>query len=77
MKGVVLLSSLLLAGCAANWQRSGTTVAQADQDLRECKYEAERATPRSGGDPIAAGIDDGLRESRLRDQCMEIRGYRK
>ncbi len=71
---------LALAGCSAtssNWGKAGASNARVEQDIRECKYEAERATPRSGGDPIAAGLSDGMRHVELRDQCLEIRGYRR
>lgn len=70
----------LLAGCAAtaaNWNRPGTSMAQTEADIKRCDYEAEKATPQSHGDAIATGITDGLRVVRLRDQCMEVAGYKR
>ena len=76
----VMGMGLSLAGCgasAANWNKPGTSLARTERDIAECKYEAQLATPQSRGDPIAAGLSDGLRQVDLRNQCLQIRGYRQ
>lgn len=72
--------TLALAGCgasSANWNKPGASTARTEADIAQCKYEAQLATPQSRGDPIATGIADGMREVSLRNQCLEIRGYRQ
>jgi len=81
MKWSIVLLALLLGACAGSkaneWQKQNSTMAQIEQDLNECKYEADKYTPQSRGDPLATGINDGLRNVSLRDQCMTVRGYQK
>ena len=81
MRSTVVLMALLLGACAGSraseWQKQNSTMAQIEQDLNECKYEADKSTPQSRGDPLATGINDGLRVVSLRDQCMTVRGYQK
>ena len=77
---ILVAAAIALGACAANssnWAKPGTSAARTEQDIRECKYEAEKSTPRSGGDPIAAVLSDGMRTVELRDQCLTIRGYRR
>ena len=82
--------SLLCAGCSATtWKRPSTSAAQAEADFKICDYEANlglgagQHTPVYGasmggaiGSGIGDGIADGLRIVRLRQLCMEARGYR-
>jgi hypothetical protein len=78
---IIATAGLLCAACAGansvDWQRQNSTLVQIEQDLKECKYEAEKYTPDTRGDPIVTGVNDGLRNVKLRDQCMEVRGYSK
>lgn len=72
-------AATLLVGCsatAANWNKPGASAAEAQRDSALCQHEAEMATPPVNGiDPINAGVQEGLRISRLREQCLALRGY--
>ncbi len=64
-----------LVGCATprpNWVRVNTSPAQAAQDLRECDYDAKKATV-----GIRNGFEAGWQEAALSMQCMEVRRYRR
>lgn len=77
----VIVAAALLSACAAttdNWTKPGMSLAQVQQDINECKYEADKATqPTYSRDPLVGGIADGMRLVSLRDQCLQIRGYSK
>ncbi|MCL1981035.1 MAG: hypothetical protein FWG62_08185 [Proteobacteria bacterium] len=78
---LVLLSPLILCGCASQrqWTKPGIVQTEFDRDAAACRREATRATYR---DPFAytSGQDQGLEYSaaqeRLFEQCMFARGYR-
>lgn len=75
------LLCLLLTGCAAvpaadRWHKAGVSSAQVNKDDQECSYEAEKATYSSGGG-FTQGVEDGLRKLKLKEMCMEVRGYRQ
>lgn len=78
---VLLLSTLLAAGCASQrqWTKRGLTQAEFDRDAAVCRREATRANYQ---DPFAfaAGQEQGLENTVAREryfeQCMEAKGYR-
>ncbi len=68
---MIVAAGIALAGCQtgpAAWTKPGVSVAQAEQDFKLCDYEGEKATQESG-------VAGGLRVVRLRDQCMDLKGY--
>lgn len=73
MKYLVLTLALLLAACgtAAEWKKPGASTAQRDQALRECEYEATKATA-----GIINSFEAGWMQAEIHRQCMEVRGYR-
>lgn len=79
-----------LAGCATanQWTRPGASAAQAEADLKVCRYQAElgigsgQQTQVYGanmgaaiGTGISDGIADAIRVNRLQSLCMEAGGY--
>lgn len=78
---LLLLSTLLAAGCASQrqWTKRGLTQAEFDRDAAACRKEATRATYQ---DPFAfaAGQEQGLENTVARErhfeQCMRAKGYR-
>ena len=66
--------ALLVVGCAVPkpWAKPNGTPQQAQQDERECDYEAAKATAN-----ILNGFEAGWQKASLRMQCMETRGYRR
>ncbi len=79
-----------LAGCASEgeeWVRDETQTSQAEQDLAQCKYEAEQATATVGTDDeykttgdaigagVASGVEKGLEQHDLVEKCMKAKGY--
>jgi hypothetical protein len=76
----VAIGALALAGCntaSDAWTRPGASSAQTTRDFNECNYQIGLNSRPSYGDPIAAGVNDGLREGNLMNQCMSLRGYTK
>ena len=90
-RGPMVLGGFLLAGCTASgddaWKQDRTPRSQMQQDLAECKYDAERSTatigtghtPKKMSDAIGEGIGDGvvkgIEQSNLVNSCMNARGY--
>jgi hypothetical protein len=81
---LLALSSIFMISCASNmaWYNPQRTIAHADQDFRECKYDAAKygyVPMHWGGDPIAMGIADGIeqamRTNSIIKECMESKGY--
>jgi hypothetical protein len=73
--------SLFLIGCAAQplnerYHKTGATLSQINQDNKECDYEAERSVHSSGGG-FSQGVEDGLKKVKLKEMCMDLRGYRQ
>ena len=73
---VFLIFSFLI-GCGHPYRHPNKPPSAWDRDYAECKYEAELATAsiplsRTG---IESGVQRGLTQSRLIDQCMKLRGY--
>lgn len=60
---------LILAGCAINWTRPGTTQAQMQRDSAECHYEAIKNE--GSGD----AVEQGMHEGDIEFSCMRLRGY--
>ena len=82
----VLISAVSLIGCASNmaWYNPSRTLPQAEQDFRECKYDAAKYgyVPNQYfglGDPVAAGITAGIEQAMRTNEvirsCMESKGY--
>lgn len=82
---VVAVAVSFVTGCASQmvWYQDGKTFAEADRDLRECKFEAVKhgyvqASP--FGDPIAsgaaAGVEQAFRQNDIMRSCMNAKGYR-
>jgi hypothetical protein len=74
-----LLCALSLSACATTEYvntASVKTVSERDADLATCKYQAMLGTPGSAdNNPMVAGMEDGLRETKLEIACMNARGY--
>jgi len=76
-----------LAACStqpvSQWEKSGQPTSQRDQDLAQCKYEAEKATassgdgrlPKSTNEAVNKGVERGLEQADLIKSCMKARGY--
>ena len=92
--GSMPLGVFLLTGCATPadnaWTQNGSPPSQMQQDLAECKYEAEQATatigttgrtPKTFSDAIsegaAAGVVKGMEQDTLVKSCMKTRGYKR
>lgn len=73
MKNIILIgiTSVCLAGCVTmgEWQRMNTSEAQREQDMKECRYDADKATIN------LPAFDKGWDGAVLFRQCMEVRGY--
>jgi hypothetical protein len=63
----------LLSGCVAmTWRHPERTEAQMQQDMRECEYEAIKATA-----AIINSFEAGWMKGDIQRKCMEVRGYRQ
>jgi hypothetical protein len=80
----VLLSAISLIGCASNmaWYNPSRSVAQAQADCLECKYEATKfgyvaSNPwnDSSGTGIAPAIETVIRQNEIIGACMRAKGY--
>ena len=80
MKPIMMLAVLMLVGCGGGvWVKDNGTQADFNKDLAECNYDV---TKYSGGvgstygrDPIADGIEEGMRRNEIRTACMTSKGY--
>jgi hypothetical protein len=72
MKPLIVAACVLLAGCVVlgPWTQPGKTDAQAQQDLRECEYDAAKATAGT-----INAMQAGWEQGSLETQCMRVRGY--
>lgn len=79
MRPAIPLLCLALAGCASNtpagWQKAGASPADVSRAFQECNYEARKATPPTTVPGDIAG--EGLRIRSLRNECLELKGYRQ
>lgn len=78
LSSIILLVLFLSIGCGHPYRHPSKPQSAWDRDYAECQYEAELAT---AGIPlsrhgIASGMQRGLTQSRLIDQCMKLKGYR-
>ena len=79
---VALAIILLLSGCVSNkvWYNPEKSSAEAERDLRECRYEAEKYSTGAGAgysSPVGSGLDIAFKQLELIRQCMELRGYQR
>jgi hypothetical protein len=79
MKSIVILTAVILAGCAApryapiSYKDAGPTTQREQemaQALRECDYDAEKATI-----GFRNGFEGGFNKAILRRKCMESKGF--
>jgi tellurite resistance protein len=72
MRIIAACAVLALVGCAAPapYRASGVTVSAADKALRECEYEATKATAN-----IINGFEAGWMMGTIKHQCMESKGF--
>ncbi len=83
-------SFLIISGCASSgneWVKDQTPPTAMQQDLAECKYQAESSTatigttdhPSGFGNAVSQGIGDGIvkgmEQADLIKDCMNARGY--
>jgi hypothetical protein len=74
-----LLAAVLLAACtqhSQSWNKTGTTAADVERDMKACKYEAYRSTDQaSATSSEIMGTPQFILD--LQQMCMEARGYRR
>jgi len=86
LAAIMIVAGLSLGACASNmaWYSPSRTLPQAEQDFRECKYDAAKYgyVPNQYfglGDPVAAGITAGIEQAMRTNgvirSCMESKGY--
>lgn len=63
---VLAIIAALTGGCSTRYTKPGVSLAAAQHDLEECRYEAIK---HSNGSTVVTAIY-------LVQQCMELRGYR-
>lgn len=82
----LFLAVILLYGCATSLPFTYRKFGASDTDVQtaraECEYDVAKATHSnrylvSMGDAIASGITQGMEKNRLRDMCMQSKGYSK
>lgn len=76
MKRLIVLAccAFLLASCAPSWKwaKDGGTQSEFDQTVRECRFEADKATG------SMQNLDEWvIRGNRAFHSCMEAKGYYK
>lgn len=73
MKTLLTLTlAATLAGCASfTYVKDGADHARMEQDLRECEFEAAKATA-----GMLNGFEQGWAKGELEIKCMRIRGYK-
>lgn len=77
MKKVILLMCVVFAtGCQTKLVKPGVSQWEADRDLMECQYEAEKyGHVDMWGTGVGAGLEEALRKNKLTMQCMALKGY--
>lgn len=82
----LFLVVVLLYGCATSLPFTYRKFGASDTDVQtarmECEYDVAKATQNNRylfgiGDAIASGITQGMEKTRLRDMCMQSKGYSK
>lgn len=86
MRVAIIVACLACWGCTAatTWTKPGTTRADLDQDMLQCRYQVELAMAGSAGavpptlaDAIVGGMNKGLKHNELTSLCMQTRGWAK
>jgi hypothetical protein len=74
---VALSLSMISCGIHKTYSKPDGGVAQMESDLKECKYEADKATQciTYPTDPAEAAMFRGDERERLTQGCMEAKGY--
>ena len=78
MKYAIVLSLALLcffSGCAKYYYQEGKTIAECEQDFRECGTELKKYQDPNTEDPARYNISYNY-EGKFMDTCMKDRGYR-
>jgi hypothetical protein len=79
MNAIPVLLCLLLTACGIerSYYKPDMSKALLDQDLKQCQYEARKATEciTYPSDPAEAAMFAGDERERLVQHCMEARGY--
>jgi hypothetical protein len=81
--GFILVCTACATTPVSQWNAAGKSSAQREQDLNECKYEAEKSTaslgdgklPKDTGDAVNRGVERGMEQAELIKSCMKVRGY--
>lgn len=68
----MIVTSLVLAGCAGPWVRLGATPADLARDQSQCDYEASLATA-----PISNAVESGMKQGLLTVDCMKAKGWQR
>lgn len=85
-KLLLFLPWIAIYGCATQqpytYQKYGASESDLQTAKMECEYDVAKATQNnryffSMGDAIASGIMQGAEISRLRDLCMQSKGFTK
>lgn len=81
MRPLILAICLALPACVQPrivYERPDTTLAQVEQDERECRFEAVRATASmGGGNPFTVAADRWTAERAVFIACMQARRYER
>ena len=74
---IVILSVLMFTSCAnAVYYHPHKNTHDFGQDLAECQYEAEKyGHVAMWGSGFGAGLEEGLRKSKLTKMCMQLKGW--
>ena len=79
MKIIAVLLVLALGACARSpWTRAGSTQADADTELLQCRYDAEKATATvdlAFRSSLEGSFERGSRRAELIIACMRARGW--
>ena len=75
-KLMLLVCVVIVTGCQTKLVKPGVSQWQAQRDLAECQYEAEKyGHVNMWGSGVGAGLAEGLRKNKITRQCMELKGY--
>jgi len=61
---ILITVAAAFGGCTTTVVREGTSVEEANRDIAECRYEANKSSP-----------DNALIAHDLAKQCLALRGY--
>lgn len=81
MRTIIIAILLAVTACAQPrivYERPDTTLAQVEQDERECRFEAVRATAAmTGGNTFTVAADRWTAERSVFIACMQARRYER